>query len=215
MFIKAALIAIIFLFFSTVAVAVERVIVVGLFKDQAVVIVDKKQYRLQVGERTPEGVLLKQASSHSALLEVNGKVQQYNLSHTIGYKIEPKQELEVLITPDESGMYRISGKINLQVVTFIVDTGASHVAMNAKTADELDIDYRTQGIPTKVETASGLVKAYGVRLKLVEIGEIKVRNVLALVIEGENPRHVLLGMSFLDAMEIRNQGKILLLRQKW
>ena len=100
-------------------------------------------------------------------------------------------------------------------MTFIVDTGASHGGMNAKTADGLDIDYRTQGIPTKVETASGLVKAYGVRLKLVEIGEIKVRNVLALVIEGENPRHVLLGMSFLDAMEIRNQGKILLLRQKW
>jgi len=62
-----------------------------------------------------------------------------------------------------------------------------------------------------VSTASGRVRAWSIRLNRVKIGDIEQRNVPAVVIQGNMPEKVLLGMSFLSGLQVRHQGNLMLL----
>jgi aspartyl protease family protein len=73
----------------------------------------------------------------------------------------------------------------------------------------LNIDYPASGTPVRVKTASGVVKAYLVTLKKVSVGAIELRNIDAVVMEGSQPDHVLLGMSFLSNVEIQRSGNMM------
>ena len=110
--------------------------------------------------------------------------------------------------------YITAALINGRSAQVLVDTGANVVAINALQATALGLDYR-QGRPATVITASGEVAAYAVNLASVEIGGIQVRNVEATVIEGAYPPMVLLGMSYLQHVEIRENDGILMLVQKY
>jgi aspartyl protease family protein len=112
-------------------------------------------------------------------------------------------------------MYSTVGSINGLPVTFLVDTGASSMALNASQARRLGIDYRVVGEPTFVGTASGVTKAYRVTLETVTVGQIKQSNITAVVIEGNHPAQVLLGMSFLGRLEILHEGSMIRLKQKF
>ena len=193
----------------------QSIHVIGLFANKVVLSIDGERHVLSVGESTPDGVKLLKANSQEALFEVRGKTVRHTLGHSPHYKIAPVTEDIVLIQPDLSGMYQVSGMINKRRVEFVVDTGASHIAMNATQAKKLGIKYRANGILTQVETASGIVPAYLVQLKSVKVGEIQAYNVSALVLESAQPRLILLGMSFLNKLEMTNKGRLLQLRQKY
>lgn len=62
-----------------------------------------------------------------------------------------------------------------------------------------------------VSTASGRVRAWSIRLNRVKIGDIEQHNVPAVVIQGNMPEKVLLGMSFLSGLQVRHQGNLMLL----
>jgi aspartyl protease family protein len=112
-------------------------------------------------------------------------------------------------------MYLAAGSINGYTIDFLVDTGATTVAMNSTTAKRLGISYRLEGRPGIVETASGQEKVYRVMLDTVTVGSIRLRNIPAMVLEGGMPRQVLLGMSFLRQLDIERKGTALMLKQKW
>ena len=195
--------------------AVDKVVVLGLFSNKAVVEVDGQRRVLSVGQRSPEGVLLISADSEVALLEIDGKNQRLKLGSHIGSSFtRPKQE-SVTLWPTTNGMYQATGSINGYTVDFLVDTGATTVAMNAMTAKRLGINYRLEGKPGVVETASGRERVYKVRLDMVTVGPIRLRNIPAMVLDGEMPRQVLLGMSFLQRLEMQREGTALMLKQKW
>lgn len=113
------------------------------------------------------------------------------------------------------GMYSVAGSINKQPVKFLVDTGASSVAMNRDTAKRLGIDFRYKGTLGWANTANGPVKTYRVKLDSVRVGEIELTNIQGAVLDGASPREILLGMSFLNRVEMQREGELLLLRKKW
>ena len=82
-------------------------------------------------------------------------------------------------------------------------------------ARRLGVDFRVDGFPTMVATASGVATAYSVQLDTVKIGDILLRNVAAVVIDGPQPSDVLLGMSFLNQVQIQNEGTIMTLTKKY
>jgi len=86
--------------------------------------------------------------------------------------------------------------------------------MNTEQAKQLGIRYDKIGRPANVSTASEFKKAYSVPLKTVTVGNITEKNVEALIIEGNHPGPVLLGMSFLSRLEIENRGSVMTLHQK-
>lgn len=199
---------------AAVVSAQPDVLVQGLFRDKALLLIGDQQHLLAAGETSPEGVTLVAADSDHAIIEINNQRQRFELGSQIGGELSPPPlQPSVTLWPAQ-GMYQAAGSINGYSVDFLVDTGASTVALNAATARRLDIDFETAP-QIAVRTASGLETAYRVELEQVQLGQISQQNVPAVVIDGPEPEHALLGMSFLRMLDIDQHGDRLELRQKY
>jgi len=212
-FLVAVLVSI-FLCRSGVSAATD-VRVVGLFKDRAVLQIDGRQCILGVGQTSPEGVRLLAADSDAAILEVDGQEIQGTLDGRVNTRKKTPASQEVQIWRNSMGMYATVGSINGLPVSLIVDTGATQVAMNAAAARRLGIDYRVVGTPAAITTASRVERAWSVTLETVKVGNILLRNVQGVVLEGEQPEQVLLGMSYLGRLEISNDGQVMTLHKRY
>ncbi len=201
---------------AKLTIAADDIHVVALFKGRAMVVVDGKRQMLSLGETSPQGVTLIAADSDVAVFEYQGKKFQRRLDgRTKAPAANTASEERVQVYRDNSGMFRTVGSINGMPVGFLVDTGASSIAMNSAQARRLGIDFRVQGDPTYVTTASQVVQAYSLILERVKIGTIELRNVRGVVIDGPQPDEVLLGMSFLGRLDMRNEGDHLSLKKKY
>lgn len=203
---------------STQLGAVERLTVLGLFKDKAVVVVDGKRRVLAAGETSPEGVKLVSADTEAAILEVQGRRSKHPLGSRIttnyARKAERRAAPTVRILRSPSGMYNTPGSINGHPVEFVVDTGATLISMNKNLAERIGIDYLGAGRPGRAETAAGMIDSYIVRLDEVRVGGIALEGVWGAVLDSEHPRQVLLGMSFLNELEIRRNGNLMELTRR-
>lgn len=202
-----------FLFVASPIMAAEQVQVLGLFSGKAMLMIDGQSYTLSAGETSPEGVKLISADSNKALLEMDGKRQELMLGTQISSHYPEAKKKVVDIYPDEIGMYRVNGSINGQSINFLVDTGASDIAMNSKQAAQLGIDYLNNGVAGLADTASARVRVYRVKLDKVTVGTINAYNVDAMVLEGTQPAQVLLGQSFLNQLHMKREGTLLRLEQ--
>ncbi|MBI2381600.1 MAG: TIGR02281 family clan AA aspartic protease [Gammaproteobacteria bacterium] len=197
------------------ALAVERIAVLGLFKDMAVVKIDGHTRKLRLGQESPEGVRLLRADATSVLLWIDGREQEFRLGQDVHGQFSAPSRQKVQIARGIDGMYQSVGSINGQTVNFLVDTGATSVAMNEATARRLGLDYRVEGRPMAVGTASGTARAWRVVLERVKLGGIELRQVEAAVVAGPGPGDdVLLGMSFLGRLYLKDTGQLLELEPK-
>lgn len=202
--------------FASSAGAIESVVVKGLFKNTAVLSIDGKRRVLRAGSTSPEGVKLISATSKEAILEFDGEQKSYTLGTEIRSTFAaPAEKASIRIWPTELGMYAVRGSINGYPVKFLVDTGATLIAMNRREARRLGLNFRLDGEPGLSSTASGVVKTYRVTLKAVKVGQITLSNVRAAVIDGDYPEHVLLGNSFLNRLEMQRDGQVMVLRKKF
>lgn len=197
------------------AVQATDIEVLALFRDQAVLRIDGTRYKLGPGETTPEGVRLVSTYEAGAVLDVDGQQRRIALGSKIRSSYQQAAREEVQVFRDGAGMFSTIGSINGMPVNFLVDTGATSVAMNAVQARRLGIDFRIVGEPGTVVTASRVETVYRVMLDSVKVGAIQLRNVEAVVLDGPQPQKILLGMSFLGRLEMQNDGQRLLLRRKY
>lgn len=200
--------------FAISAQAIEKVEVQGLFANKAVVLIDGQRRILAVNQVSPEGVKLVSADSYGAVLEIDGQRKKYNLGNTVSTTFAERKSQKETIYKNSSGMFMTYGRINGHAVRFLVDTGASAISMNSDQANELGVDYERSGIPTGVSTASGYVRAYRVKLGSVAVGDISQSHIDAFVIEGSHPGPILLGMTFLERLDLEHSGNALTLTQK-
>ncbi len=117
---------------------------------------------------------------------------------------------EVTLKRNKYGHYVATGMINNQPVVFMLDTGATDVAVPARIADKLGLK---RGRKRVYQTAKGPATAYATVLEQVSLGDIQVRNVRASINPHMNNTEVLLGMSFLKQLEFTQRGDTLTLRQ--
>jgi aspartyl protease family protein len=194
--------------------AASQVQVVGLFPNAAVLLVDGQRKLVKVGQTGPGGVQVVSADVTGALLRVDGIERRYGLSreYSAGFVAPTRQS--VSLARGMGGHYWATGSINGQMVPFLVDTGATSVAMNEAQASQLNIDFRVAGQPLLVSTASGTARGWKLRLDSVRVGSIEVLGVDAVVLEGAAPSHVLLGMSFLNQVSLRDEQGMLVLESK-
>mgnify|MGYP001566123485 FL=1 len=97
---------------------------------------------------------------------------------------------------------------------FLVDTGATLVSLAASEAKRLGINY-LQGVRGRIQTANGVATAYRVKLDTVRIGDITINNVDAVVGENDAMGVSLLGMSFLNRMEMKRDGQSMTLTRRF
>ena len=117
---------------------------------------------------------------------------------------------EVVLQRNRAGHYVTSGEINGQPVVFMLDTGATGVAIPSRVATRLDLPL---GQRFATQTANGIGTGYATRLDSVRVGDIELRDVSAGITPGLETREVLLGMSFLKHIEFTQRGDKLILRQ--
>lgn len=185
--------------------------VMGLFADRALVVIDGNQRFLRVNETSPEGIKLIAANPERAILEVDGKRETYLLGSDIHTETAPPAVSRVQIARNNDGMYMTAGSINGIPVSLLVDTGATSIAMNTQMAQKLGIAFRHTGKPINVSTANGVARAWKVKAKTVKVGEVVRHNVDAVVIEGAATPEILLGMSFLSTLKMREENQVLIL----
>lgn len=199
---------------TQVVEAIQQLEVQGLFSGKAVLLIDGQMHIVAQGESSPEGVKVIAADSKSALLEVDGKQKRHYLGNTVSTQFAQAAHVKEQIVADKNGMYQTYGSINGHSVNLLVDTGATSVALNSLDARRLGIQYRLDGVETRVSTASGMAKAWRIKLKSVKVGKLKQSMVEAVVIEGAYPQEVLLGMTFLDGLKVQKEGDKMILEQK-
>ena len=123
----------------------------------------------------------------------------------------PGLESEMIFRASRDGHFYIDADVNGRAITFMVDTGASFVTLSRDDALRVGINPRALDYRYRSNTANGVVGAAPVKLRDVRIGDLRVADVGAAVLEG-NLHISLLGMSFLSRLngyEVRN-GKLIL-----
>ena len=190
--------------------------VIGLFSGRAVITVNRGAPKtLRVGESTPEGVKLISADSKSAVVEIDGKRETLEMGqHFATSDSRNTAGGSVTLASDSQGHYITDGQVNGQHLRFLVDTGATFVALSTNDARRMGIDY-TQGQRGYTVVADGRrVPTYRIKLDSVSVGGITLFNVDASVSEGDIGL-ALLGMSFLGRTEMRRDGQSLTLTKRY
>ncbi|AZL75938.1 retropepsin-like aspartic protease family protein [Pseudomonas oryziphila] len=118
--------------------------------------------------------------------------------------------VEVRLLSNGQGHFVADGAINGRVVHFMLDTGATDVAIPEALARDLDL---ARGAPVTLSTANGRTEGYRTRIDSLLLGDIHLRDVRALVVPGLDGQAVLLGMSALKQLEFTQRGGTMLLRQ--
>lgn len=208
-----------FLFISLLAtnlcMADTQVNIVGLFNDKAVVIINGgKPKTLSIGQ-TSDGVKLLAANSTIATLLIEGKTKQLGMGQaaSVGGSAT-SANASVTLYANADGHFISDCQINGATLKFLLDTGATSVALNSGDAKFANIDYKS-GTPVQVNTANGVVNAYHVTIANLKIGSITLSQVEANVVEGGSPSIVLLGMSALSRLDMKRQDIALTLTKKY
>lgn len=135
--------------------------------------------------------------------------KQYNPNQSLNTRYDGGIK-EIVLQRNKYGHYVTSGQINGQPVTFLLDTGASGVAIPEAVARRLGL---RRGRAFNTQTANGMSTSYAANLELVSVGDITLEDVQAGIAPGLQMEQVLLGMSFLKHIEFTQRGDTLILRQ--
>ena len=140
--------------------------------------------------------------------KIESKKNHNEIPETILGKNEFK---EVHLRQNRLGHYTVKGEINGFAVTFLVDTGATGVAIPGSIAKQLSLPF---GRRLKTSTAAGDTIAYLSRLETVKVGHIILSDVEAAIVPKMQTNYILLGMSFLKHIELIQRDGLLTLRQR-
>ena len=183
------------------------VALIGVIGDKAAVIaVDGGEPKtVRVGQ-TWNGIKVIAVAKTEATVEMEGKQRVLQLGQH--YRGAPAADTRqsVTLSADARGHFFTEAAVNDQPMRFVVDTGASVVVLSGADAGRLGLDYR-KGKRAAMQTANGATTGYFVKLDRVRVGGIELRNIDGVVVEQGLGNFGLLGMSFLNRLEMRRDGE--------
>ena len=199
---------------SLLPVSAAEIGLAGVIGSRAVVVVDGGvPQTLGVGARSREGVKLVSLQGEEAVVEFEGKHQRLRLGERVVNAPAAVTPGRLVLNADSQGHFWTQGKINGGEVRFLVDTGATMIALGRSDARRLGLNY-TRGERAASVTANGVVATWRVRLDTVEIAGVRLHNVDAMVHERDLPV-TLLGMSVLSRMRWQRDGQTLILEKMY
>lgn len=184
----------------------------SLGSTKALLVIDGQPHTLAVGA-SARGVTLRRVGDGEAEIEVDGRptVLRLGAPARLG-AAGPSGGGTITIPMGPGGHFSPAGTINGKSVQFLVDTGATTVAMSQAEATRLGLDWQ-RGRRGLSQTAGGLVPIHGINLTSVKVGGVEVFNVDAVVLPAEMPM-VLLGNSFLSRFSMRRDADVMRLEKK-
>jgi aspartyl protease family protein len=190
---------------------------IGIFGAKATLMVDGGKPRtLAVGETSPEKIRLLSIGTDSAVVEIDGKRETLHLGNQrIAAARNDGSAQRVVLTGDSRGHFYTTVVVNGASMRFLVDTGATTIAISAEDARRANVRYTVadRGLS---QTANGVTSFYKVKFDTVKLGDITLNNVDGAVMEGNSLGGTgLLGMSFLTRTEMRRDGDTLTLTKRY
>ena len=182
---------------------------------QALLVIDGVPRVLGVGAAA-QGVRLLSLSTSQAEIEVGG-VRRVLFAGASPVRVGAPEDLrggspEIVLTAGSGGHFTTAGQINGKAVSFLVDTGATAIAMGQADADRIGINYKSapRGF---AGTANGRIPVNVVTLSSVRVGEIEIANVEAVIMPS-TMEHVLLGNSFLTRFQMKRDNDVMRLTKR-
>ena len=194
---------------ATTASASE-LIVRGLFKNAVLLEINGQQQLVRTGSSHPGWAKVLSANSRFAQVRYQGKTHRLTLNKRIGTLYAESERQEVVLQRNSNREYRTRLQINGRSAEAVVDTGATKVAMSARHARQLGIRYDDAPV-VSIATASGVSRGFAVKLDKLAVGGIERHHIPAVVVDGEYPHVILLGMSFLEHVDLQERGSIMTL----
>lgn len=193
----------------------QTVTLQGMMGNRALLIIDGAKPRSMAPGESAGGVRVLSTSANQAVVSVNGRQITLRLGEapvSVGGSPSAEGSDRIVLNADSRGHFFTQGSINNRPVQFMVDTGASDVALGQSEADRLGIEYKS-ATTVQLSTANGLTQGWRLKLGSVRIGEITVYNVDAVVTPLPMPA-VLLGNSFLNRFNMRRDADQLTLSRR-
>lgn len=194
--------------------AAQTVSMSGSLGGKALLMIDGAPRTLAVGQ-VAQGVKLVGVTGSEAVVEVGGRritLQLGAAQVNLGGAASAGSGSRIVLTAGSGGHFVTQGSINGKSVSFIVDTGATHVALSQSVAEQIGLNYRS-GQRSVGQTANGTTVAYRVTLDSVRIGDVMVYNVDAAVLPA-SMEPVLLGNSFLTRFQMKRENDTLTLDKR-
>ena len=187
----------------------------GVMGSKAMLVVNGQPQMMLVGE-SRGGIRLVSLQGDQAQVEYGGRVQTLRVGASPvavgGAPAGGNRGREIVLVAGPGGHFITGGSINGQAVSFLVDTGATTIALSQAEAARIGLDL-SNGRRGLTSTANGVVPVIGVTLSSVRVGEVEVINVPAAVIPASMP-HVLLGNSFLTRFNMRRENDVMRLERR-
>ena len=193
-----------------------NVSVVGVFPGRgAVLVVDALgPQSVRIGQKLG-GVTLISVDKTGALVEDGGRHRTIALGqHVTGAGAPSGRAPRATLAADGRGHFVTDGRVNGAALRLLVDTGATMVSIPGTDARRMGLDF-TKGQKGIAQTANGPTPAYRIKLDSVQVGEIELLNVDAIVLDGGGLSQSLLGMSFLNRVEMRREGDTMTLQRRF
>ena len=193
----------------------QSVTLAGSMGNKALLVIDGQPHTLAVGQ-SAMGVTLLQLADGQAQVQRGGSTATLRLggapARLTGTPAATTSAQEIVMPVGLGGHFTSAGSINGRAVQFMVDTGATLVALSQGEAERIGLDYRSAP-RALTQTANGAVPVHRVSLSAVRVGEVEVSNVEAIVMPAQMP-YVLLGNSFLSRFQMRRDNDVLRLERR-
>jgi aspartyl protease family protein len=189
--------------------AAQSVSLAGQMGSKALLVIDGQTRTLAVGESALGVKLLRleadqvtiESGGRQSVLRAGGGPSRVAAGGVVG------GAREVVITAGPGGHFTVGGAINGRAVQFLVDTGATLVALSRDEADRIGLDYQ-QGQRGMTQTANGAVPVWVITLSSLRVGEVELANVKAAVVPASMPG-ILLGNSALGRFQMRRDNDVM------
>lgn len=196
-----ALLAATLLVLTAPCASAQSVALSGVLGGKALLVVGQHAPRAVAVGETHQGVRVLSVSQDQAVVEVQGQRSTLQLGQApVSVRGSSSSGQRLVLMADPRGHFVQQGQINGQPMSFMVDTGASTIAIGQAQAQRLGLDYRS-GQPVRMNTANGVTQGWRLRLDSVRLGEVQITGLEAVITPQPMP-HVLLGNNFLNYFQM-------------
>ncbi len=193
----------------------QKVSLQGMLGRKALIMVDGSAPKTVAPGETHQGVTVISTAGDEAIIEIKGQRHTLRVGESPasvgGTGLAPGNK--IVLTADSGGHFMTQGTLNGRSALFMVDTGATAIALGAAQAQSMGINYRN-GRPIQLGTANGVTPGWLVKIGSVRIGDVEVHEVDAIVVQQAMP-FVLLGNSFLTRFQMRRENSMMVLERRY
>jgi aspartyl protease family protein len=194
----------------------ESVALAGMMGGKALLVVNGSAPKSVATGETHLGVKVISTSGDQAVIELSGKRQTLRVGESpvsLSNSMSAGRGTRIVMTESGGGHFMTPGQINGRAVQFMVDTGATTIAMSTLDAERAGINYKA-GQPVRISTANGDSAGFRIKLNSVRVGDVEVFDVDAVVTPQPMP-FMLLGNSFLARFQMKRENNLMTLDKRF